>query len=59
LLQLKAPVIELNTDIVLSGIASWHDGDSDYLHWPDPIVLQYGRTYPSEAVVIQGNTFVR
>jgi hypothetical protein len=29
----SAPVIDLNTDIVLTGGASFHDGNSDYKHW--------------------------
>jgi hypothetical protein len=27
------PVIQFNSDIVLTGCASFHDGNSDYKHW--------------------------
>ena len=50
-----APVIDLNTDIVLTGGASFHDGNSDYKHW-GPIRFTYGQAYPPQSVLISGNT---
>ena len=50
-----APVIDLNTDIVLTGGSSFHAGNSDYKHW-GPIKFMYGSAYPPQSVVISGNT---
>ena len=50
-----APVIKVNSDIVLNGAPSFHDGNSDYRFW-GAIDWQYGRAYCPSSVVVQGNT---
>jgi hypothetical protein len=49
------PVIEFNADIVLTGCAAFHDGDSDYKRW-GPIEFCYGAAYPPQSVTISGGT---
>lgn len=47
------PVIEFNTDIVLTGCSSSFDHNSDYRHWK-PIEFCYGAAYKPSSVTISG-----
>ena len=49
----EAPTIKANADIVLNGVPSYHDGQSDWRDWP-PLDWRYGKTYPCQGVVISG-----
>ena len=52
--NVSAPNFVAAVDIMLNGASSWHEGSSDYKHWPK-LRWRYGTQYPCKSVLIEGS----